>query len=74
MSRLSEIEAAIERLPRSDAFTLAEWLRQRLDDERDREFEEDVASGRLDTAAQRAIEAHRAGDSTPFPHDANWGH
>jgi hypothetical protein len=70
MSHLSEIEAAIERLPREDAFTLAEWLREHLDDEWDREFEADVASGRLDTIAERAIDAHRAGNSTPFPPDA----
>lgn len=69
MSNLSEIEAAIERLPREEVFTLGEWLRQRLEDEWDREFEEDVTAGRLDALAQRAIDAHRMGKSTPFPAD-----
>ena len=70
MGNLTEIEAAIERLPREGAFTLGEWLRQRLDDEWDREFEEDVMAGRLDSLAQRAVDEHRAGKSIPFPPDA----
>ena len=69
MNNLLEIEAAIERLPRTEVFTLGEWLRERLEAEWDREFEEDVAAGRLDTLAQRAVDEHRSGKSTPFPAD-----
>jgi hypothetical protein len=45
-------------------FALNQWLQERIDYEWDRQFEQDVASGRLDAAAQKAIEDHRAGNST----------
>lgn len=67
MSTLQEIEEAIDRLPRDQAFELNEWLQQRLDDEWDRQFEGDVKAGRLASLAQKAIAEHRAGKSKEFP-------
>lgn len=70
MSTLQEIEQAIDRLPPDQVFALGEWLRQRLDDRWDTQFESDVKSGRLTSAARNAIEEHRAGRSRDFPGDA----
>ncbi len=67
MSTLQEIEQAIDKLPRGEAYELGAWLERRLDDKWDRQIERDVASGRLDKLAQQAIREHRAGNSTSFP-------
>lgn len=67
MSTVEQIEAAIAKLPREDFFRLHEWVRDRFDDEWDKQIEEDALSGRLDPLAQAAIAEHRAGRSTPFP-------
>ena len=67
MSTLEEIEEAIDRLPRNQAFELGEWIQQRLDDEWDRQFEDDVKSERLASVAERAIKEHRAGKSKDLP-------
>lgn len=67
MSTLDEIETAIDRLPRDQAFELGEWLEQRLGDEWDSQFQHDVKAGRLASAAEIAIAEHRAGNSKDFP-------
>jgi hypothetical protein len=69
MSTVEQIEAAIQKLPREEFFRLHEWMRDRFDDEWDKQFEEDARSGRLDHAAKKAIAEHRAGKSMPFPPD-----
>lgn len=69
MSTVEQIEAAIEKLPREDFFRLHEWIRDRFDDEWDKQFEEDALSGRLDAIAKEALAEYRAGKSTPFPPD-----
>ena len=69
MSTVEQIEAAIRQLPREDFFRLHEWMRDRFDDEWDREIEEDARSGRLDHLAKEALAEHRAGKSTAFPPD-----
>jgi hypothetical protein len=38
-------------------------------DERDKQSEEDVKSGRLDRTTQEALAEYGAGKSTPFPPD-----
>jgi hypothetical protein len=67
MSTLEQIEAAIENLPREDFFRLHEWIRDRFDDEWDKQLAEDVSSGRLDAVAREALAEYRAGRSKPFP-------
>ena len=67
MSSIQEIEAAIEALPAGQFLLLREHIQRRFDQQWDRQFEEDVASGRLDAVAAAAIAEHRAGRSTPFP-------
>jgi hypothetical protein len=69
MSTVEQIEAAIQQLAREDFFRLHEWIRDRFDDEWDKQIEEDALSGRLDALGQSAVTEHRAGRSTPFPSD-----
>jgi hypothetical protein len=61
MSTVEQIEAAIQKLPREDFFHLHEWVKDRFDDEWDKQFEEDAKSGRLDRVAQEALAEYRAG-------------
>ena len=67
MSKIEEIEAAIEGLPPDDFIRLREWVQRRFDDQWDLQFEADVAAGRLNRLANQAISEHRSGRSTPFP-------
>jgi len=66
MSTLEQIEAAIESLPREEFFRLHEWIRDRFDDKWDKQIEEDVRSGRLNSVTQEALAEYRAGRSKPF--------
>jgi len=67
MSTVEQIEAAIQQLPREDFFRLHEWVKDRFEDEWDKQFEEDAKAGRLDRVAREALAEYRAGKSTPFP-------
>ncbi len=67
MDSLLEIEEAIDRLRQDQIMALVDRIEQRVADEWDRRFEQDVNSGRLNEVAQRALAEHRAGQSTPFP-------
>jgi hypothetical protein len=67
MSTVEQIEQAIQKLPREEFFRLHEWIRDRFDDEWDKQMEEDARSGRLDRVAQEAIAEYRAGKTLPFP-------
>jgi len=70
MSSIQEIEQAIANLPREDFLRLRDRIQQRFEDEWDRQFEEDVMSGRLEQLGEQALSEHRAGGSTPFPDNA----
>ncbi|PZR72974.1 MAG: hypothetical protein DLM73_11750 [Chthoniobacterales bacterium] len=64
MSTVTEIREAIRKLQPQDAWRLAEELREHLDALWDKQFEEDVKTGRLDPLIARAREEH-AGAKTP---------
>jgi hypothetical protein len=59
MSTVEQIEAAIQLLPREEFFRLHEWVKDRFDDEWDKQFEEDAKSGRLDRVAQEALAEYK---------------
>ena len=61
MSTLVEIEAAIEKLPRSDVRQLHEWIAERDQEHWDKQLQADVAAGKLDRFAQEAIADFQAG-------------
>jgi hypothetical protein len=61
MSSVGEIEEAIERLSPEDLRALREWFAERDAAEWDKQFETDVASGKLDSLAEQAIRDLREG-------------
>lgn len=55
---VTEIREAIRNLPAQEAWQLANELREYLDDLWDKQFEEDVKTGRLDTVIAHARREH----------------
>lgn len=66
MSTVAEIESALQSLPLSDARKVAGWLQDYLDEKWDREIDDDIAAGRLDVLAERAVKEYRAGRAKPL--------
>ncbi|MBD2501793.1 hypothetical protein [Anabaena azotica] len=65
MGTLSEIEAAIKRLPENDIRQLATWLEEYLEQMWDKQIENDLTSGklaRLIAKAEADIAANRVQD------------
>ena len=61
MDTVKEIEEAIARLSKNDLAVLREWFEE-FDAKRwDKQFEDDVQSGKLDDLADKAIADFRAG-------------
>jgi len=54
MTTWLEIAAAIQNLPEAEVRELSTWLQDYLDERWDRQLEEDVATGRLDTLIAKA--------------------
>ena len=59
MSTVQEIASAIEKLGEAELADLKAWLW-------DRDFERDVATGRLDAVAEDAIQEYGKGQSKPL--------
>ncbi len=67
MKTVTEIQAAIEKLPRQEFWKLAKWFDQRKEDVWDREIEEDSRpGGPLDRLAKQALEEHKSGLTIPL--------
>ncbi|MGP0064479.1 MAG: hypothetical protein ACLQGP_12890 [Isosphaeraceae bacterium] len=64
MSTIQEIEDAIRQLPDDDLAVLRAWFAEFDAAAWDRQFERDVAEGRLDALAEEAIRDARAGRCT----------
>jgi len=64
MSTIAEIEDAVRRLSPEDLAAFREWFIQLDAEAWDRQFEEDVAAGRLDSLAEEALEDLRRGRCT----------
>ena len=64
MGSVSEIEEAVLRLAAADLAAFRAWFAEFDAEAWDRRIEDDVASGRLDTLADEAIEDLRAGRCT----------
>ena len=54
MKSLLEIEAAIKELSTEETIELAEWLNNYLDDNWDRQMQDDLNSGKLDSLIAKA--------------------
>ena len=62
MTTVTEIQQTIVSLPRSEYAQLIRWLREYDWEEWEREFEEDVRTGKLDFLAAEALEAKARGE------------
>ncbi|CAN5643684.1 hypothetical protein BH09PLA1_BH09PLA1_34540 [soil metagenome] len=60
----TEIERAIENLPPDELVRLRAWFAEFDAAQWDREFEQDVAAGRLDALADEALDDDRNGRAT----------
>jgi Arc/MetJ-type ribon-helix-helix transcriptional regulator len=63
VSGITEIREAIQKLPATEAWQLAEELRDHLEALWDEQFENDVDAGRFDDLIARAREEHAGGNA-----------
>ena len=61
MSKVEEIERAIQELKPEEWSALRDWLEEYKEDAWDRQIEEDALSGRLDALADKALANVAAG-------------
>ena len=61
MSAIHEIEAAVSKLSREELLAFRDWFSDFDATAWDRQFEKDVADGRLDTLADEALRELREG-------------
>ena len=61
MTRVKELENAVQRLNRDELTKFRDWFRKYYSDEWDSEIEEDILAGKLDSLAEEAIAAHKIG-------------
>ena len=61
---VQELEAAVARLEPDDLARFAKWFEDYQADEWDRQFESDVAAGRLDALGRQADDEFEAGRTT----------
>jgi hypothetical protein len=66
MTTVTEIEAAISRLPTKELAELMAWLQEYHADAWDRQIEADLEAGRLDGLLAEAEEEYKAGLSRPL--------
>jgi len=64
MSRISELERAVRELPPQELAEFREWFAGFDAEKWDRQFERDVAAGRLDALGQEALRDLREGRCT----------
>ena len=64
MTTVAEITGAVKRLPKKDLARFRKWFAEYDAAAWDREFEQDVATGRLDKLAGEALKDLRAGRCT----------
>lgn len=63
---VTEIESAIAQLPPKEFSELMSWLQKYQEKAWDKQIEEDLASGRLDTLVEEAEKEYRQGLSQPL--------
>jgi hypothetical protein len=63
---LAEIKSAVDRLSPKEFAELIAFIRERDEDAWDKQFEEDVAAGKLDHLAKKADQDFEAGRCTPL--------
>lgn len=63
---LKELEAAVTQLPSQDLEEFTKWFEEFIADAWDRRIEEDIQSGKLDLAGERADSEFDAGSCKPI--------
>ncbi len=66
MSTTVEIEQALQKLPLEEARKIADWLQHYLDEKWDQQIDGDIAAGRLDKLADKAMTDYNAGRVKPL--------
>ncbi len=66
MSKLEKIENEVRHLSTEEFAAFRDWFREFDAEAWDREIEFDASAGKLDALADRALDAHRAGKTTPL--------
>jgi hypothetical protein len=66
MSTVVEIEKALQTLPVEEARKIADWLQHYLDEKWDKQIDEDIAAGKLDKLADKAMQDYQAGRIKPL--------
>lgn len=64
---IDELQAAIAQLPKEELARLSNWLEEFMADEWDRQIEDDLLAGQLDSVIRQADEDFEAGRCTPLP-------
>jgi hypothetical protein len=64
MSSVTDIEKAVEQLSPEELRAFRQWFAERDAAEWDKQFEEDVAAGRLDSLGEEALKDLREGQTT----------
>ena len=63
MNKLESIETQIRKLSREELADFREWFAQFDAELWDAQFETDARAGKLDVAAERALQEHKSGQS-----------
>lgn len=66
MDRVEKIEHEIRGLSAEELSSFREWFHEFDANAWDAEIEADVLGGKLDALADKAVEAHRTGKTTPL--------
>ena len=66
MSTVQEIETAIQKLTPQEIKAVADWLQVYREELWDKQIDADVAAGKLDRFADKALEDYRAGRVKPL--------
>jgi hypothetical protein len=64
MSKIEQIEGAVKELSSEELSAFRAWFAEFDAEAWDRQFEEDVIAGKLDSLARRALQEHSAGRTT----------
>lgn len=66
MTKVAKIQDEVKTLSPEELAAFRRWFLEFDAEAWDREIEADIRAGRLDALAAAALEAHRAGKSTPL--------
>jgi hypothetical protein len=66
MSKVEAIEAQIEKLSADELAAFRRWYAAFDAEAWDRQFEADVKAGKLDALAEKALHAHKSGQTKPL--------